>query len=322
MESVEHQQQAATRSRSPSLPAAPPSPPLSPNSAAAAALANARWTPTKEQVGVLEGLYRQGLRTPTAEQIQQVTARLQKHGPIEGKNVFYWFQNHKARQRQRQKQQAFDYFSKQFRRPQPLPVLHRPAAHPSLPPIPLHAPPPPPSHVSSATTPDPPAPPACNRQAMYGQQPSYVTAAAAVAATQAAANASYYMQTQAQAPMLHPRVEAVAHDKAQTQAQATMYHQAAAPNSAGTQQPRALQLPPAAGTHGPPAARSRRPETLNLFPLHPTFAIPEKPRPAGIAGSATPTGPSASGSGSFSWEPESPRGDAPLPLYDFFGAGR
>ncbi|KAF7063926.1 hypothetical protein CFC21_070389 [Triticum aestivum] len=321
MESAEHQQQAATRSRSPSLPAAPPSPPLSPNSAAAAALANARWTPTKEQVGVLEGLYRQGLRTPTAEQIQQVTARLQKHGPIEGKNVFYWFQNHKARQRQRQKQQAFDYFSKQFRRPQPLPVLHRPAAHPSLPPIPLQAPPP---HMSSATPPDLPASPACNRQAMHRQQPSYVTAAAAVAATQAAANASHYMQTQTQTPMLYPGVEAVAHDKVQTQAPATMYHQAPAQNNAGTQQPRALQLPPAAGTHGPPAARSRRPETLNLFPLHPTFAIPQKTRPAGIAGSATPTAtvPSASGSGSFSWEPESPRGDASLPLYDFFGVGR
>ncbi|BAS75151.1 Os01g0840300, partial [Oryza sativa Japonica Group] len=65
-------------------------------------LANARWTPTKEQIAVLEGLYRQGLRTPTAEQIQQITARLREHGHIEGKNVFYWFQNHKARQRQKQ----------------------------------------------------------------------------------------------------------------------------------------------------------------------------------------------------------------------------
>lgn len=158
--------------------------------------------------------------------------------------------------------------------------------------------------------------------AVYRQQPCYATAAAA---TQAAANAPYYLQTQTptQAHMLYPRVEAVAHDKVPTQAPATMYHQAAAPNNAVTQQPRALQFPPAAGTHGPPDARSRRPETLNLFPLHPTFAIPEKTRPAGIAGSATPTPTAPSASGSFSWEPESPRGDAAsLPLYDFFGVGR
>lgn len=36
-------------------PPSPLSPPLSPASAAAAALANARWTPTKEQIAVLEG---------------------------------------------------------------------------------------------------------------------------------------------------------------------------------------------------------------------------------------------------------------------------
>ncbi|XP_051119868.1 WUSCHEL-related homeobox 7-like [Andrographis paniculata] len=60
-----------------------------------------RWNPTKEQISVLEGLYRQGLRTPTADQIQQITERLRVYGHIEGKNVFYWFQNHKARQRQK-----------------------------------------------------------------------------------------------------------------------------------------------------------------------------------------------------------------------------
>ncbi|KAE8788220.1 WOX homeodomain transcription factor [Hordeum vulgare] len=305
MESVEHQA-AGRLSRSPPHPAAP----LSPDSAAAAA-GNARWTPTKEQIGVLEGLYRQGLRNPTTEQIEQVAARLQKHGPVEGKNVFYWFQNHTARHRQRQKQQAFDYFSKQFRRPQPLPVLHRAAAHPSLPPVPLHAPPP-----------DDHAPPACNGQAMYRQQPCYVTAAAA--ATQAAANA----QAQAQTPLLYPRAETVAHDKVPTPAPApapaTVYYQGAAANNASTQQSRALQFPPAAGTRGPSDARPRRPETLNLFPLHPTFAIPEKTRAGGIAGSVTlsPAAPSASGSGAFSWEPESASGDASLPLYDFFGVGR
>ncbi|XP_071687547.1 WUSCHEL-related homeobox 2-like [Rutidosis leptorrhynchoides] len=70
----------------------------------AGAAAPCRWNPTKEQINMLENLYKQGMRTPTAEKIQDITTRLQTYGHIEGKNVFYWFQNHKARQRQKQKQ--------------------------------------------------------------------------------------------------------------------------------------------------------------------------------------------------------------------------
>ncbi|XP_021715334.1 protein WUSCHEL-like [Chenopodium quinoa] len=63
-----------------------------------------RWNPTKEQIEMLEKVYSvEGIRTPTAEQIQEITARLRVYGHIEGKNVFYWFQNHKARQRQKQR---------------------------------------------------------------------------------------------------------------------------------------------------------------------------------------------------------------------------
>ncbi|KAF3795826.1 WUSCHEL-related homeobox 4 [Nymphaea thermarum] len=62
-----------------------------------------RWNPTREQIGILEMLYRGGMRTPNAHQIESITAQLGKYGKIEGKNVFYWFQNHKARERQRQK---------------------------------------------------------------------------------------------------------------------------------------------------------------------------------------------------------------------------
>ncbi|KAI3514169.1 hypothetical protein L1887_12488 [Cichorium endivia] len=69
-----------------------------------------RWNPTKEQISMLENLYGQGLRTPTAEQIQEITSRLQMYGHIEGKNVFYWFQNHKARQRQKEKQDHMSLF--------------------------------------------------------------------------------------------------------------------------------------------------------------------------------------------------------------------
>ncbi|XP_073316208.1 WUSCHEL-related homeobox 4-like [Primulina huaijiensis] len=62
-----------------------------------------RWNPTQEQIRILEMLYRGGMRTPNAQQIEQITAQLGKYGKIEGKNVFYWFQNHKARERQKQK---------------------------------------------------------------------------------------------------------------------------------------------------------------------------------------------------------------------------
>ncbi|KAL6204618.1 hypothetical protein ACLB2K_021885 [Fragaria x ananassa] len=72
-----------------------------------------RWNPTKEQITILEDLYEKGMRTPSAEFIQAVTARLKTYGHIEGKNVFYWFQNHKARQRQKEKQEAsLAYFNR------------------------------------------------------------------------------------------------------------------------------------------------------------------------------------------------------------------
>ncbi|KAI3830100.1 hypothetical protein L1987_04233 [Smallanthus sonchifolius] len=60
-----------------------------------------RWCPTMDQVMLLERMYRGGLKTPTATQIQQITSRLSIYGKIQGKNVFYWFQNHKARDRQK-----------------------------------------------------------------------------------------------------------------------------------------------------------------------------------------------------------------------------
>ncbi|KAL0737393.1 hypothetical protein Bca4012_013603 [Brassica carinata] len=51
----------------------------------------------------LEEVYRRATRTPTTEQIQQIASKLRKYGRIESKNVFYWFQNHKARERERER---------------------------------------------------------------------------------------------------------------------------------------------------------------------------------------------------------------------------
>ncbi|VVA91389.1 unnamed protein product [Arabis nemorensis] len=58
-----------------------------------------RWNPTPEQMMVLQEVYSSGMRTPTTQQIQEIATKLQKYGRIEGKNVFYWFQNHKSRER-------------------------------------------------------------------------------------------------------------------------------------------------------------------------------------------------------------------------------
>ncbi|KAK9061038.1 hypothetical protein SSX86_018218 [Deinandra increscens subsp. villosa] len=62
-----------------------------------------RWNPTNEQVKVLTDLFRSGLRTPTTDQIQKISSQLSFYGKIESKNVFYWFQNHKARERQKRR---------------------------------------------------------------------------------------------------------------------------------------------------------------------------------------------------------------------------
>ncbi|CAA2963497.1 WUSCHEL [Olea europaea subsp. europaea] len=63
-----------------------------------------RWTPTTEQIRILKDLYyNNGVRSPSAEQIQRISAKLRQYGKIEGKNVFYWFQNHKARERQKKR---------------------------------------------------------------------------------------------------------------------------------------------------------------------------------------------------------------------------
>ncbi|GMJ06644.1 WUSCHEL related homeobox 1 [Hibiscus trionum] len=71
----------------------------------AAVVVSSRWNPTPEQLRTLEELYRRGTRTPSADQIQHITAQLRRYGKIEGKNVFYWFQNHKARERQKRRRQ-------------------------------------------------------------------------------------------------------------------------------------------------------------------------------------------------------------------------
>ncbi|GAB4831920.1 WUSCHEL- homeobox [Ancistrocladus abbreviatus] len=67
-----------------------------------------RWNPTAEQVKVLTELFKSGLRTPSTDQIQKISSQLSFYGKIESKNVFYWFQNHKARERQKRRRVSKD----------------------------------------------------------------------------------------------------------------------------------------------------------------------------------------------------------------------
>ncbi|XP_050374848.1 WUSCHEL-related homeobox 6 [Argentina anserina] len=78
--------------------------------AAAAPTRSTRWNPTGEQLMALEKLYRSGLKTPTAQQIQLMTAQLRNFGKIESKNVFYWFQNHRARERQKRRRELMSIY--------------------------------------------------------------------------------------------------------------------------------------------------------------------------------------------------------------------
>ncbi|PRQ50539.1 putative transcription factor Homobox-WOX family [Rosa chinensis] len=66
---------------------------------------NNRWAPTPAQLRILQGLYYdKGYKYPTPEQIQEICLHLKPYGQIEDKNVFFWFQNLKARERQKLKE--------------------------------------------------------------------------------------------------------------------------------------------------------------------------------------------------------------------------
>ncbi|MCE3050696.1 hypothetical protein HAX54_047896, partial [Datura stramonium] len=68
-------------------------------------MARARWKPTPQQLMILQDMYRKGLTNPNSCQVQMITSHLSMYGKIQWKNVFYWFQNHKARDRQKMRKQ-------------------------------------------------------------------------------------------------------------------------------------------------------------------------------------------------------------------------
>lgn len=42
-----------------------------------------------------------GLRHPSVQDINRITVELQCHGPVESKNVAYWFQNSNAKEKRK-----------------------------------------------------------------------------------------------------------------------------------------------------------------------------------------------------------------------------
>ncbi|KAG5251248.1 homeobox-leucine zipper transcription factor family protein [Salix suchowensis] len=79
-----------------------------------------RWNPTQEQIGILEMLYRGGMRTPNGQQIEDITAQLSNYGKIEGKNVFV--EHNWSRERQKQKRNSLG-LSHSPRTPSPITII-------------------------------------------------------------------------------------------------------------------------------------------------------------------------------------------------------
>ncbi|XP_024198152.1 protein WUSCHEL [Rosa chinensis] len=70
---------------------------------------NIRWLPTTDHIRILKELYDdKGVKSPTVEQVQRITLQLKWYGQIENKNVFYWFQNQRAREKLQKKKLTSD----------------------------------------------------------------------------------------------------------------------------------------------------------------------------------------------------------------------
>ncbi|XP_062006984.1 protein WUSCHEL-like, partial [Rosa rugosa] len=63
-----------------------------------------RWNPTTDQIRILKELfYNKGVRSPTVEQVERIYLQLKWYGKIEFKNVYFWFVNQRAREKQKKK---------------------------------------------------------------------------------------------------------------------------------------------------------------------------------------------------------------------------
>ena len=61
-----------------------------------------RWTPTTQQLQILEQKFEDDSGTPNNKRIKEITTELEQHGKISEANVYNWFQNKRARIRKKQ----------------------------------------------------------------------------------------------------------------------------------------------------------------------------------------------------------------------------
>ncbi|KAI3928283.1 hypothetical protein MKW98_023884 [Papaver atlanticum] len=57
------------------------------------------WSPSPEQIRILEMLYNGGLRSPTVQQIEQITSQLIQYGKVELTDVCIWFKTREDQER-------------------------------------------------------------------------------------------------------------------------------------------------------------------------------------------------------------------------------
>ncbi|KAH9307802.1 hypothetical protein KI387_035713, partial [Taxus chinensis] len=62
-----------------------------------------RWHPKKEQIHVLQGVFDSGVTNPSPHEISRITTELQQFGQLRKSNVYYWFQNRKAKTKKKQR---------------------------------------------------------------------------------------------------------------------------------------------------------------------------------------------------------------------------
>ena len=84
-------------------------------------VAKTRWHPKPDQIQILEAIVNSGMVNPPREEIKRIRGQLEEFGHVEDVNVFYWFQNRKARvKRKRQLQNAEESESRAAKCARPL----------------------------------------------------------------------------------------------------------------------------------------------------------------------------------------------------------
>src|SRR6516165_7679659 len=59
-----------------------------------------RWKPEEAQLRILEEVFRNNVgHSPSTAQILLLTTQLQQYGEVEARNIFFWFENRRRKER-------------------------------------------------------------------------------------------------------------------------------------------------------------------------------------------------------------------------------